>query len=52
MSASLALFAEYRFTHITPGFSFSLLDEKAKEKRDIKTQRALVGIAYRFHWSN
>jgi len=48
---NLALFAEYRFTHFEPGFSFSLLGSKAKEERDIKTQRALFGISYRFHGS-
>jgi len=48
---SWALFAEYRFTHVKPGFSLSLPDQKARKARDIKTQRALFGISYRFHGS-
>ena len=50
--SSWALFTEYRFTHFDSGFRFSLLGSKAKEDRDIKTHRALVGISYRFHWSD
>ena len=48
---SWAFFAEYRFTHFDSGFSFPVLGSKAKEERDIKTQRALFGISYRFHGS-
>jgi opacity protein-like surface antigen len=45
---NVALFAEYRFTHFDSGFSFPVLGSKAKEEKDINTQRALFGISYRF----
>jgi len=48
---SWALFAEYRFTHLNPGFSFPTNLGSAREKREIKTRRALFGISYRFDFS-
>jgi hypothetical protein len=48
IAKNFGLFAEYRFTHVRPGFSFDIQGGDVKAKTTFDTHHVLGGVTFRF----
>jgi opacity protein-like surface antigen len=48
IESSWALFAEYRFTHVSPSFDVNAFDTRTSADATFNTSHILLGLSYRF----
>jgi opacity protein-like surface antigen len=48
MESNWAIFAEYRFTHVSPSFEINAFDNKTSSDTNFNTSHFLLGVSYRF----
>ena len=48
LESNWAIFAEYRFTHVSPSFDINVFDFKSTADTTFNTSHFLLGVSYRF----